>query len=186
MQLVDSPHVSRTALMKFLVVPRVQHYFYNPFRRFLSPDANATWDSVWVAPKGAGKGWRANIGARWCCGLGGERALLCLLSHSNRRSLSISLSLPLALSLYVGIYRPTPGDGGASTAPESFRAWRVHVRRFGLFPSPVNGVRRRRRRVSIVVVVPPRRAERRFVLLREGGRRGIRRKNNLTGIKIIE
>lgn len=42
MQLVDSRHVSRTALMKFLAVPRVQHYFHNPFRRFLSPDAKVT------------------------------------------------------------------------------------------------------------------------------------------------
>jgi len=119
-----------------------------------------------VPPKGAGKGWRANIGARWCCGLGDERALLCLLSHSSQHALSVFLSLPLALSLHVGIYRPTPGDGGASTAPESFRAWRVYVRRFGLFPSPANGIRRRRK-VSIVVM-PLRRAERFFVLLCEG------------------
>lgn len=161
----DSLHVSRTTLMKFLVISRVQNYFHNPFRRFLSSGTNITYDSVWVSPKGAGKGWRANIGARWCCSLGDERALLCLHSHSSKHALSIFFSLPLALSLHVGIYRPTPGDGRASTAPESF-PWRVHVRRFGLFPSPANGIRRRRR-VSIVVMRPPR-AERCFVLLCEG------------------
>lgn len=36
MQPIDSLHVSRTTLTKFLAVPRVQNYFHNPFRRFLS------------------------------------------------------------------------------------------------------------------------------------------------------
>lgn len=34
MQLVDSRHVPRMAFVKFLAVPRVQHYFHNPFRQF--------------------------------------------------------------------------------------------------------------------------------------------------------
>lgn len=63
-------------------------------------------DSVWVPPKMPAKGWRANIGARWCCGLGDERALLRRLSLTGAHYLSSSLSPSPYLSTSASIDPP--------------------------------------------------------------------------------
>lgn len=166
--------------MKFLVFPRVQHYFHNPFRQFPVPgyERNVR-DSVWVPPKGAGKGWRTNIGARWCCGLGDERALLCLLSHSNQPSLSIFLSLSLSPYLSTSASIDPPPATAELPPPRKASALGAYTSvdsGFSLRPptSKKKGVDRRRAGRSDASS------------FRARGVGGIRRKNNLTRIKIIK
>lgn len=112
------------------------------------------------------KGSARISGCGWCCGLGGERALHSL-SVSLSLSASLGLSLSLSISLHVGIYRPTPGDGRASTSPESFRAARTRWIRASPFVAR-RYIRLRRREegggrssLSLVVLL----AERRSALL---------------------
>lgn len=110
----------------------------------------------------------------------------CLLSHSNQHSLSIFLSLSLSLSPYLSTSASIDPPPATAELPPPRKASAL-----GAYTSVDSGFSLRPPTVYVeeeglsIVVVPFRRAERCSVLLSEG-RRGIRRKNNLTRIKIIE
>lgn len=165
MQLVDSTHVFRTTLMTFLVVPRVQHYFYNPFRRFLSPGtraqhANRCECRLKVPAKGgaqiSGRGGAAAWEAKEPCSafsllLTSTHYLSSSLSHSPYLSTSASIDPPPATAEL-----PPPRKASALGAYTSVDSG------FSLRPptSKKKGVDR--------VVVPSRRAERCVVLFARG------------------
>lgn len=177
MQLVDSLHVPRTALTKFLVVPRVQHYFHNPFRRFLSPDARVTCEPVWMPPKMPAKGG-AQISGRGGAAAWETKepcsASSLILTSTHYLSSSLSLSPYLSTSASIDpppatAELPPPRKASALGAYTSVDSG------FSLHPPTVYVEEEGCRSSSC-------RAERCFVFLREG-RRGICRKNNLTRIK---